>query len=321
MVFILGVISEMRFPARTHPAFLFLLILQLFGLTSFAQTGPAAAVSKVFLPGTRVYGNISYAGDSSRFHLLDIYLPEGPAKRRPLVIWVHGGAWMLNDKYADMGYMKNTIRGFLDSGYALASIDYRYSSSAPFPAQIRDCNQAVEFLYRHAVDYQLDSSKIALIGFSAGGHLATLLGLSLNNNVPAFFSGGEKPHFSIRCVLDFYGPADFLMLAGATDTAINNARNPAALLLGAMGVDRPDLAKTASPVSYIDKNDPPVFIVQGEKDESVPNTQSKILASWLRLAGVKTELIIVPGAPHYGPMFDTPEIRNKLSLFLSSCFR
>ncbi len=311
----------MRFFLFPPSGLLILFALQLIGMPVFAQTDPDSAVRKIFPAGTRVYGNIPYAGDSSRFHLLDIYTPAGAAKIRPLVVWVHGGAWMLNNKYADMGYMKNTIREFLDSGYALASIDYRYSTEAPFPAQIRDCNQAVDFLYRHAAEYRLDSAKIAVIGFSAGGHLATLMGLSLNNNVPSFFYDGKKPGFSLRCVLDFYGPADFLMLSGPTDTAINNTRNPVAILLGAMGVDRPDLAKTASPVTYVDKNDPPVFIVQGEKDQSVPNTQSKILASWLRLAGVRNELTVVPGAPHYGPMFDTPEIRKKLFRFLSLSFQ
>jgi dipeptidyl aminopeptidase/acylaminoacyl peptidase len=118
--------------------------------------------------------------------------------------------------------------------------------------------------------------------------------------------------------LDFYGPSDFIMLASSPDTSINNERNPVSILLGAMPLKRPDLAKIASPVTYIDKNDPPFLIVQGEKDESVPNTQSKILSSWLTLTGVKNELIVVPNAPHYGEMFDGIEIRKSLFRFLNS---
>ena len=90
-----------------------------------------------------------------------------------------------------------------------------------------------------------------------------------------------------------------------------------ALLLGAVPVERPDLAKRASPVTYVDKADPPFLIVQGGKDESVPNTQSKLLSSWLSLTGVPNELILVPNAPHYGVMFDEGWIRQRLFRFLA----
>ena len=149
-------------------------------------------MQKLFSEGTVVYGNISYAGDTSKKHLLDIYLPANAKANTPLVVWVHGGAWMLNDKYADMSYMKNTVKGFVDNGYALASIDYRYSTEAVFPAQIQDCNQALEFLYEHADKYKLDKNRIVLIGFSAGGHLASLIGLSNNNDVKSFYPNGKN---------------------------------------------------------------------------------------------------------------------------------
>ncbi|MEO5681773.1 MAG: alpha/beta hydrolase [Chitinophagaceae bacterium] len=277
---------------------------------------------KTILPANTVaYGNIPYADDTSRFHLLDIYLPANTSKPLPLVVWIHGGAWMLNDKYSDMGYMTKTVKSFLDSGYALASIDYRYSTTAIFPAQVQDCNQAIQFLYDHADKYKLDKNRIALIGFSAGGHLASLLGLSHNNNITAFYAAGKKPSFTIRTVLDFYGPSDFGIFAGAPDTSTNNERNPVSILLGALPLKRPDLAKIASPVTYIDKNDPPFLIVQGEKDESVPYTQSVLLQSWLHLAGVKNDLMVVPGAPHYGPMFDADNIREKVFYFLRTYLR
>lgn len=111
-------------------------------------------------------------------------------------------------------------------------------------------------------------------------------------------------------------PADLVAISGNPDTSVNNARSPVARLLGAMHVDRPDLARRASPVTYIDKADPPFLIVQGEKDESVPNTQSRLLSSSLKLAGVKNELIIVPSAPHYGEMFDAEWIRKRVFRFL-----
>ena len=284
--------------------------------TSFGQP---SQIKNLFPAGTVFHQNIPYANDTLQKHLLDVYLPPNAKKNLPLVVWIHGGAWMLNDKYADMSYMKNTVKSFIDSGYALASINYRYSTDSVFPVPIEDCNRAIEFLYQHASTYNIDKNKIAVIGFSAGGHLASLLALSNNNNVKQFAS--SPIHFKIKLALDFYGPSDFIMLANNPDTAINNMRNPVSILLGALPFERPDVAKFASPVTYIDKNDPPFLIVQGEKDESVPNTQSKILHSWLTLNGVKNDLIIVPNAPHYGEMFDADYIREKVFEYLHNYLR
>ncbi|RYY61811.1 MAG: alpha/beta hydrolase [Chitinophagaceae bacterium] len=275
------------------------------------QAQQPSPVSRIFPEGTKTYANIPYEADTLQKHLLDIYVPANASKPVPLVVWIHGGAWMLNDKYADMGYMKETIKAMLDNGFALASIDYRHSTTAVFPAQYLDCKAAISFLYANAKKYGLDKSKIAVMGFSAGGHLASLVGLKANNDQ-------AKPAYRIKAVVDFYGPSDFIALATSPDTAINNPRNPVSILLGAMSIDRPDLAAAASPVTYIDANDPPFFIVHGEKDESVPVTQSQLLSSWMKLKGVKNELLIVPGAPHYGEMFDAAWIRSKLISFLNA---
>jgi acetyl esterase/lipase len=291
---------------------LILICLIAFSLKISAQTFDP--IKDVFPAGTVPYSNIPYANDTLKKHLLDIYLPPTGKSSYPVVVWIHGGAWMSNDKYADMGYMKNTLKGFIDNGYAVASIDYRWSTMAIFPAQIQDCNQAVEFLYQNAGKYKLDKDRIALIGFSAGGHLANLLGLSNNNTIKAFYPDGKKPHFKIKLVLDFYGPSDFSTLNGNDS---KDPRSPITLLLGGMVADNPDKAKKASPATYIDKNDPPFLIVQGEKDESVNPDQAISLSAKLKAAGVKNDLIIVPNAPHYGVMFDAEDIRKKIFEYLN----
>ncbi|WP_246859188.1 alpha/beta hydrolase [Spirosoma sp. KCTC 42546] len=287
------------------------LLMVMTATASLAQiTNP---VKSIFPADTRFVANVPYAGDTLKRHLLDIYLPAKSGANPPLVVWVHGGAWMLNDKYADMSYMKNTVRSILEKGYAFASIDYRYSTTAPFPAQLQDCNQALEFLYQQAATYGYDRNRIALMGFSAGGHLASLLALSANNFIPAFYANRKKPSFQIKTVVDFYGPADLLAMirrdAPLSDTAVATSESR---LLGASPLRRPDLARIASPVTYIDTNDPPFLIIQGEKDESVPAAQSVLLSSWLTLAKVKNRLIIVPGAPHYGTMFDSDVNRQAI---------
>lgn len=271
-------------------------------------------IKNAFPSGTIFHQNISYAADKEPKHLLDIYLPPDAKANTPLVIWVHGGAWMHGDKYADMGYMKNTIRAIIESGFALASIDYRLSTTAIFPAQIRDCSQAVEFLYSNASTYKLDKDRFALFGFSAGGHLASLLALSSNNDVKTFYPETKKHSFKIKAVVDFYGPSDFMLFFGQAKP--DDVDNPIAKLLGSSPIVRPDLCKLASPVTYVDSGDPPFLIVHGEKDTEVPTTHSYLLKSYLDLAKVRNELFVVKDAPHYGEMFDTTEVKGKVIAFL-----
>ena len=276
--------------------------------TAFSQNNP---VINLFPNGTILNANLPYNNDSLDKHLLDIYLPAHAKGKLPLVIFIHGGGWLSNDKYADIGYMKKTVAEIVSSGFALASIDYRFSTQAVFPAQIQDCNRAVSFLYDNADKYGFDRNRFAVMGFSAGGHLASLLGLSKNNNVETFFMPGSNKSFSIKAVVDFYGPAELILFPGS-----NDKKSPESLLIGAAPLARPDLAKAASPVTYVDKNDPPFLIIHGEKDELVSTKQSQLLSAWLNVVGVQNELIIVKDAPHFGVMFDTDDVRNKVMSFL-----
>lgn len=284
------------------------IVTLLLSFSSFSQNNPAIGY---FPPGTILHGNIPYNNDTLQKHLLDIYLPPNAKGKIPVVIFIHGGGWLSNNKYADMGYMKKTVAEIVAGGFALASIDYRFSTQAVFPAQIQDCNRAVSFLYDHADQYGFDKNRFAVMGFSAGGHLASMLGLSKNNTIASFFMPGSDRGFSIKGVVDFYGPADLMLFPGSDDE-----KSPEALLIGAAPLARPDLSKVASPVTYVDKDDPPFLIIHGEKDELVSTKHSKLLSAWLTVAGVHNELIIVKDAPHFGPMFDTDEIRNKVMGFL-----
>jgi acetyl esterase/lipase len=284
--------------------FLFFIVLT----NGIAQTN---SVIDAFPQGTILKSNIPYNNDTLQKHLLDIYLPANAKGKLPLVILIHGGGWLSNDKYADIGYMKQTVAEMVSNGFALASIDYRFSTQAVFPAQIQDCNRAVSFLYDNADKYGLDTKRFAVMGFSAGGHLASLLGLSKNNNVETFFMPGSSKSFSIKAVVDFYGPAELILFPGA-----DNATSPEGILIGAAPLSRPDLAKAASPVTYVDKNDPPFLIVHGEKDELVSPKQSRLLSAWLNVAGVPNEVVMVKNAPHFGAMFDADSIRIKVIDFL-----
>ena len=283
-----------------------------FGLveTGFSQTN---RIMDVFPPGTILHGNIPYNNDTLQKHLLDIYLPANAKGKLPLVILIHGGAWLSNDKYADIGYMRKTVAEIVSIGFALASIDYRFSTQAVFPAQIQDCNRAVSFLYDHADEYGLDQKRFAVMGFSAGGHLASLLGLSKNNQVEAFFMPGTNKSFNIKAVIDFYGPAELILFPGN-----DNVKSPESLLIGAAPLDRPDLAKAASPVTYVDKDDPPFLIIHGEKDELVNPKQSRLLSAWLHCGWCSERAHHGERRAPFGSMFDTDDVRTKVIGFLKN---
>ena len=287
------------------------LALLLISSFAFAQPPSPSQIQARMPKGTIIHGNIPYNNDTLKKHLLDIYLPADAKGNVPLVIFIHGGGWIGNDKYADMGYMPNTINAMLNNGFAVASIDYRFATQAVFPAILQDCNKAASFLYDNADKYSLDKNKIALMGFSAGGHLASLMGTSQNNKVKDLYFPNSYRPFQHKAVVDFYGPTDLVLLPGNED-----ARSPESLLIGATPLERPDLAKAASPITYIDKNDPPFIIFHGEKDNIVSNKQSKLFSAWLKYYGVQHELTIVKDAPHYGTMYDVAEIREKVIDFL-----
>jgi dipeptidyl aminopeptidase/acylaminoacyl peptidase len=132
-----------------------------------------------------------------------------------------------------------------------------------------------------------------------------------NNAIEPFFIPGSSKAFRFKAVVNFYGPVELLLFSGNNDPA-----SPQSILLGATLIDRPDLVKAASPVTYVNKNDPPFLIIYGEKDNMVSKKNSILLSSWLRLARIQNELIIVKDAPHFGVMFDVDEIRKKGIAFL-----
>ena len=261
---------------------------------------------------TVITKNIMYAEVGNRKLLLDLYMPA--AKKLPcLIVWIHGGAWHSGSK-------ESPPLNILSYGYAVASLDFRLSVEAPFPAPVHDIKAAVRFLRANANKYGYRRDKIVIWGSSSGGHLAALVGTTNNDN---YMEGNEgnylKESSSVQAIIDFYGPTDFLTILDQSTPHGINVRAPAlAILLGKPVEQVPDLAKKASPTTYVDKNDPPFLIIQGEKDESVPQVQSKLLKSYLQVAGVPVELIIVEGAPHYGEMFDAEYIRKRIFTFLQN---
>jgi dipeptidyl aminopeptidase/acylaminoacyl peptidase len=182
---------------------------------------------------------------------LDLYLPALAAKPLPLIVWIHGSGWRNGGKDGNILPLRMTRRG-----YAVASLDYRLSGEAKFPAQIEDSKAAIRWLRAHAKDYHLDPIRFGAWGSSAGGHLVALLGT--RGGVTAFDAGAHLDESSaVQAVWDYFGPTGFLRMGGQHD----GADSPESFLLGGPIQQHRDKATQANPITYVSKDDPPFLIV------------------------------------------------------------
>lgn len=247
--------------------------------------------------GVTVYPDLPYVTNGSPSQKLDLYEPNG-GRNLPLIIFVHAGAFYMGDKRQWIHYQLDG----LTQGYAMASINYRLSGEAVFPAQIEDCKAAVRWLRAHATQYRLDPNHFAAWGASAGGHLAAMLGTTGNISD---FDVGENLLFSsrVQAVADFFGPTDLTRLR--PDHL--EAGSPESKFIGCAIRDHPEQARRASPITYVTPDCPPFLIVHGDADPIVPWTQSLLLASTLKKAGVPVTFYTVKGAKHGG--FHDPQVK------------
>ncbi len=255
--------------------------------------------------------NLTYAETANGPQTLDLYRPASAKGPAPLIIWIHGGGWKNGSKENCL-----PVRlGFTERGYAVASLNYRLTGEAAFPAQIEDCKAAVRWLRVHAKEYGLDADHFGAWGSSAGGHLVALLGTSGD---VAGFDTGENLNVSsrVQAVCDYYGPSDFMTMGTVPGFERHaGAGSPESALLGGPASEKPETAKAASPVSHVTPDDPPFLIVHGDTDRTVPPDQSRRMDAALRKAGVKSELIFLPGSGHGGPAFSAPETVHRVAAF------
>ena len=272
------------------------------------------------LAGIKAERDIPYVTNGHRNQVLDVYLPEQPSEKPlPLLIWIHGGAWM-------GGSQANPPVLFLvHKGFAVASIQYRFSKDAIWPAQSYDCKAAIRFLRANAAKYNFDPERFAVGGDSAGGHLAAFIGTSGDVKEMEGDLGNTNVSSRVQAVVDWFGPTDLTLMgeqAGAsTIIKHNDANSPESLLLGGPVQGKKELAKTANPLTYVDKSDPPFLIMHGDKDQLVPHEQSVILAKALIDAGVEVTMKTIPGAAHEDPKFRSPENQRLMEDFLRAALK
>ncbi len=257
--------------------------------------------------------DLVYAQHGDREMKLDLYVPEKGDGPFPVVVWIHGGGWIGGEKTdcppLNLGYCQN--------GYAAASLSYRFSNAAPYPAQIEDCKAAIRWLRAHAKEYNLDPDHIGVWGGSAGGHLVCLLGVT--GKTKKFDVGDNLDQSSeVQAVCNFFGPTDVLTGLDGLDPNTDLTKALVGMytsLLGGPVSEKTELAKEASATTYADANSAPFLHVHGTVDLLVPVEQAEKLHDKLRQADVWSRLFILPRAGHGGAEFADPKLLEEIRLF------
>lgn len=277
-----------------------LLSLLLLGLARTLTAAPAAPA---------VIKNLPYVPSGHERQKLDLFLPPDATASAPLLVWIHGGAWKEGSKE------NCPAVGMVGKGWVVASLNYRFSHHAVFPAQLEDCKAAVRFLRAHAAEYHIDKSRVAVWGASAGGHLVALLGVT--GKTKEFDVGDHLDQSSaVSCVIDWFGPTDFLHWGADSIIKADNKNDVVAKLFGGPVSQHLELAKKGSPISWVSAESAPTLIMQGDKDPLVPMQQSETFAAALKKAEVPCVLQIYPGQGHGGPRFNDDAARKLMIDFV-----
>lgn len=276
-----------------------------FTATAFCQPNP--------LKDVKAMKDIEFVKHGEQSLKLDLYVPEKGDGPYPLIVWVHGGGWIGGDK----NDCPTLNLGYGQRGYATASISYRLSPVAPFPAQIEDVKAAIRWLRAHAEEYKIDPNRIGAIGGSAGGHLVCLLGVT--GKVKQFDVGENLDQSSeVQAVCNIFGPTDLLhyfeYLPEGTELT-KSLHKMLDSLLGGPIAEKTELAKQASPITYVDEKSPPFMHAHGTADLLVPFQQAEFLHDKLRRDGVWSRLFLIPQAGHGDQGFFTPQLAKEIELF------
>jgi len=267
--------------------------------------------------GVKIIRDLDFAATGNPRQTLDLLLPKDRSEHAeplPLIAFVHGGGWRSGDKRGGVRRVQPFVAG---GDYAAASIGYRLSDEAQWPAQIHDCKAAIRWLRANSQRYGIDPDRIAVWGTSAGGHLVAMLGVTRDGEE---LEGDIGPHLGtsseVACVVDFFGPSELLTMNEQGSAMDHDAPgSPESLLVGGPIQDHPGRARNASPITWVSADDAPFLIVHGTEDPLVPYAQSAAFASALEAEGVPAVLLTVKGGGH-GKRFG-PSVRSGVETFLA----
>jgi len=266
---------------------------------------------------------------------LDLYQPPGKSEPRPVLIFIHGGNWVGGDSRHDspFGDFPGLLASIAARGYVVASVNYRLAGEAHFPAAVLDIKTAIRFLRIHATDYNLDGTRFAAWGVSAGGHLASMIAVSCGVAAlePPTADGDKPPSDCVQAAIDWCGLIDLETIYTDFDKPVPDTSVEGAFLGCEPALCPTEVAHNASPLTYINAMSPPFLIQHGDADTTVSVKQSQELYDALKAQGVPAELVIYPGVAHmlakpgqtgslaFDPVTDMQAIA-KLENFLDTSF-
>lgn len=246
--------------------------------------------------GVKILRNITYGKGGDQELKMDIAMPDPlPDRPMPAIIWIHGGGWRSQTRQLGVPILVPFAR----EGYFCASIDYRRSTQAIFPAQIEDCKCAVRFIRAHSSRYNVDPDRIGAWGSSAGGHLSALLGLTSHIEEFEGNGGWNDQSSRVRAVCDWFGPVDLVLMLdqpGRRDYSLPDS--PISLLVGGPLAENKNKARRASPITYVTEDAAPFLIMHGTVDEAIAFSQSEMLRDALEKVGVPVTLVPLKGLNH-----------------------
>jgi acetyl esterase/lipase len=292
----------------------------LLGLTTLAM---AQAPGGFKMPeNTATFKNVNYAGDQLEAHNLDIYLPDTGKERYKVVMIIYGSAWFSNNA-KQMAFM-SVGKPLVDAGFAVVSINHRSSGDAKYPAQIHDVKGALRFIRANAAKYKLDTSFIGITGFSSGGHLSSLAGVTnglkrrtvgnTSINIEGTVGGNVEYSSCVDAVVDWFGPVDMARMEKCS--TVKDEKSPEAALLGVAPAQSPDLVALVSPITYVCDHNPRFLVFHGDADNVVPHCQSEYFAAELKKAGCLEDFVTVPGGQHGPKTFNEQTFKQMTDFFL-----
>lgn len=299
-----------------------LLSMLLLGCTLMGNAQPGGFGGFKMPENNATYKDINYAGDDLEAHRMDIYLPEKVQDKYKVIIAIYGSAWFSNNMKA-MTYM-SMGKPLTDAGFAVVCINHRSSGDAKFPAQINDVKAAIRFIRAHAAEYKLDVSFIGITGFSSGGHLASMAGVTNdmkertvgNTTVEIEGNVGNCLDFSSRvdAVVDWFGPVDMSRMNKCE--TVNDGNSPEAALIGGAPADLPDMVSLISPITYVTTLGPRFLVFHGEADTVVPHCQGVYFSDELKKCGRLEAFVSVPEGQHGPVTFNENTFKQMTDFFL-----
>ena len=274
------------------------------------------------------FKDVNYAGDDLEAHRLDIYLPSANTQQPmanttyKVIVAIYGSAWFSNNM-KQMTYM-SMGKPLTDAGFAVVCINHRSSGDAKFPAQIQDVKAALRFIRAHAAEYKLDTSFIGITGFSSGGHLSSLAGVTngmkertvgqTTVDLEGTVGGNQEFPSTVDAVVDWFGPVDMAHMENCE--TVKDGNSPEAALMGCAPADNPDLVALISPITYVSENNPRFLVFHGDADNVVPHCQGVNFSEALKKAGRLEAFVSVPNGQHGPVTFNDDTFKQMTDFFL-----